>query len=102
MISSSIKDILGCTFVSQALESLVKIQSGYRRQVSASNTSAEVRKLQVNVTRLEEKIKKWSEQLSSFEKEIEEMETKKGAAESALSNYADVNQAQKIKKITLN
>jgi DNA sulfur modification protein DndD len=100
-IASAIKDILGCTFVSQSIAALENIESGYRRKVSNSNTAGQAAELQADIDKLIPSVEKIRKGIVDLSAKIEAMEIQRDSVEISLSSFSNIKQAQKIKRDAL-
>ena len=100
-VSRAIRDILGCSFVSQTIETLENIEVNYRRKVAASNTIQKANETEAALNKYERLSKKLFGELQELDEEIALLEGERDGIERSLSTFSNIKQAQFTKESAL-
>lgn len=96
-VSNAIKDILGCTFVTQSIQALEGIAASYRRKATTTNALDKSSELSKNIIKYEKYISQKTQLIKDLNLEIDGLEAERNGIESQLSSVAAIKQTQTIK-----
>lgn len=97
-VSKAIKDILGCSFVTQSIEALEPIEASYRRNMSSKSGLDKISEIETTLKQRKRSATKLQTDIEGIDTSIGEMENERESLERALSQFSDIKQAQITKK----